>query len=208
MTHYIIELAIWILLFFVLGCFIGYLLRKLFGSTSSEVAPVETGTLRTRTIETAMPKVVEDTSPVVAPLRADVPEPANDTPATQETAAGTPSAEPATLMRMSRPKGLSEPRGGMADKLQRISGIGPKNEKILHTLGFFHFDQIAAWTDEQIAWVDDHLKFNGRIGREQWLDQAAMLAEGREDEFLRLYGTGGQKNAAGQTQAGSRTRKT
>ncbi len=61
------------------------------------------------------------------------------------------------------PKGIAAARGGKADKLQRISGIGPKNEKILHGLGIFHFDQIAAWSREQVAWVDDHLKFNGRI---------------------------------------------
>ena len=32
MTHYLIELAIWILIAFFLGCFIGYLLRGMLGS--------------------------------------------------------------------------------------------------------------------------------------------------------------------------------
>ncbi|NJM30714.1 MAG: hypothetical protein HC855_11990 [Rhizobiales bacterium] len=96
----------------------------------------------------------------------------------------------------------------MRRELQRISGVGPKNESVLHTLGFFHFDQIAAWTSEQIAWVDDHLKFNGRIGREEWVKQAGLLAEGRNAEFERLYGTGGLKDDGGETRSGSRTRRT
>ena len=108
---------------------------------------------------------------------------------------------------MERPKGISKAREGKADKLQRISGVGPKNEKALHNLGFFHFDQIVAWTPEEIEWVDDHLKFNGRIKREEWTKQCKLLAEGKEDEFKKLFGTGGVKNKAGQSQPGTRTRK-
>ncbi|TIP84028.1 MAG: NADH-ubiquinone dehydrogenase, partial [Mesorhizobium sp.] len=35
---------------------------------------------------------------------------------------------------------------------------------------------IAAWTPEEIAWVDDYLSFKGRVGRDNWLGQAAVLA--------------------------------
>ena len=90
--------------------------------------------------------------------------------------------------RMERPRGLDAPRGGKPDDLLLIRGIGPKNQKILHTLGFFHFDQIAAWTAEQIDWVDDHLKFNGRIGREEWVEQARLLHAGNDEEFERRFG--------------------
>ena len=97
----------------------------------------------------------------------------------------------------SRPKGIAAAREGVPDNLQRISGIGPKNEKTLHSLGFFHFDQIAAWTPEEIQWVDEDLKFNGRIIREKWVHQAALLAEGKEEEFRSLYGSGGVKDGNG-----------
>jgi predicted flap endonuclease-1-like 5' DNA nuclease len=107
----------------------------------------------------------------------------------------------------SRPRGLDKARGGKPDDLKRISGIGPKNEKVLHNLGVFHFDQIAAWTEQQIDWVDDHLNFNGRIAREAWVHQASLLADGKEDEFLKQYGTGGVKDSKGETQSGSRTKK-
>ena len=35
----------------------------------------------------------------------------------------------------------------------------------------------------EIAWVDDNLKFKGRIERDGWIDQAKILAEGGETEF-------------------------
>ena len=77
-----------------------------------------------------------------------------------------------------RPSGITAARNDKADALQRIKGIGPVNEKRLHDLGTFHFDQIAAWTREEIRWVGTYLAFPGRIDREQWVKQAANLAAG------------------------------
>jgi NADH-quinone oxidoreductase subunit E len=76
-----------------------------------------------------------------------------------------------------RPPALDAAREGGADDLKRISGVGPKIEGILNELGIFHFDQVAAWTDAQKAWVNGYLRFKGRIDREKWLEQAAKLAE-------------------------------
>jgi len=46
-------------------------------------------------------------------------------------------------------------------------------------LGFFHFDQVATWTDEEVAWVDANLEgFKGRVTRDQWVAQAKELAKG------------------------------
>ena len=183
MTHYFIELALWILLAYVIGCLIGYLLRRWLGS---------------ETVETVVAQ------PVAAEMAPEPePEPVIAAPVILEEPQGL--AQPVMSGRMERPRGLAEARDGKPDDLQRISGIGPKNEKILHSLGFFHFDQISAWTAEQIAWVDDHLRFNGRIGREKWVQQASLLASGAEDEFKAQYGSGGIKNAA-ETVAGSKTR--
>ncbi len=107
-----------------------------------------------------------------------------------------------------KPKGLPAPRSGKADNLQRLNGIGPKYEKILHSLGFYHFDQIADWTPRQVEWVDNHLNFNGRIKREEWLRQAKLLADGKTAEFAKDYGSGGLRNAEGEVQPGNRTRRT
>jgi NADH-quinone oxidoreductase subunit E len=74
---------------------------------------------------------------------------------------------------------LSEPRGGRADDLKRIRGVGPKLEGLLNGLGVYHFDQIAGWGSEEIAWIDDQLgDFRGRVERDDWVAQAKELAEG------------------------------
>ncbi|WP_296576981.1 NADH-quinone oxidoreductase subunit NuoE [Phreatobacter sp.] len=77
-----------------------------------------------------------------------------------------------------RPQGLPAARDAKSDKLQRIKGIGPVNEGKLQALGIFHFDQIAAWTREEIRWVGTYLSFPGRIDREEWTVQAKALAAG------------------------------
>ncbi|RMA42958.1 NADH-quinone oxidoreductase subunit E [Rhodophyticola porphyridii] len=76
------------------------------------------------------------------------------------------------------PETLSAPRQGGADDLKKITGVGPKLETLLNDLGFWHFDQIAAWTPAEIAWVDARLTFKGRIERDDWVTQARKLASG------------------------------
>jgi NADH-quinone oxidoreductase subunit E len=99
--------------------------------------------------------------------------------------AGAAVAPTATLNDQAKPAPLDAPRDGKADDLKLISGVGPKLEQMLNELGVFHFDQIAAWPGETVAWVDDYLSFKGRIGREDWIGQAKILAAGGETEFSR-----------------------
>ena len=88
--------------------------------------------------------------------------------------ADAPSSAP---VEAAKPEGLTEARGGQPDDLKRIKGVGPKLEQLLHSLGFFHFDQVAAWTEAEIAWVDDNLEgFKGRVTRDEWVAQAKALA--------------------------------
>ncbi len=96
-----------------------------------------------------------------------------------------------------RPKGLAAARGGVADDLKRIKGIGKVNEGRLNELGMFHFDQIAAWTRPEIRWVGTYLSFPGRIDREDWTAQAALLARGEETEFSKRVDRGEVASSAG-----------
>jgi NADH-quinone oxidoreductase subunit E len=58
-------------------------------------------------------------------------------------------------------------------------------------LGFWHFDQIANWTDDEVAWVDANLEgFKGRVTRDSWVEQAKLLAEGRATEFSKRVEAG------------------
>jgi hypothetical protein len=69
------------------------------------------------------------------------------------------------------------------DNLQRIKGIGKRNEELLNGLGIFHFGQIAAWTPGEILWIGHHLTFPERIQRDNWVGQATLLAMGTETGF-------------------------
>jgi len=66
---------------------------------------------------------------------------------------------------------------GDADDLKKISGVGPVLEGKLNGLGIFTYAQVAAFSAEDIAKVDDALSFKGRIERDGWLAQAAELAK-------------------------------
>ncbi|MEW6629254.1 MAG: NADH-ubiquinone dehydrogenase [Pseudomonadota bacterium] len=73
-----------------------------------------------------------------------------------------------------QPKPMRKP--AKPSDLKAISGIGPKLEKVLNGLGIWTYGQIAAWTSEEIAWVEDYLSLAGRVGRDDWTGQAAAFA--------------------------------
>ncbi|AWD20304.1 NADH-quinone oxidoreductase subunit NuoE [Fuscovulum blasticum] len=105
------------------------------------------------------------------------------------------AAEPAKLadapVAAKKPKVLKAARKGKADDLKLIWGVGPKLEELCHTLGFFHFDQIAAWTADEVAWVDENLEgFKGRVSRDRWVAQARVLAAGGTAEEAERIGRG------------------
>lgn len=93
------------------------------------------------------------------------------------TPAGMPAAQaPVVIMPedFRQPKAAERPAA--PDDLKAISGIGPKVEQVLNGFGVWTYAQVAGWTPEEIAWVEDTLGFKGRIGRDGWLAQAAALA--------------------------------
>jgi predicted flap endonuclease-1-like 5' DNA nuclease len=181
MSHYFVELALWMLAVFFLGCLIGWLLRRSFGAAAQVHAPAE----------------------AAAPMAMAAPP---STPLPQRTQSA-PRASAFSATGKTMPVGLPAPRSGRADDLKRISGVGEKYERTLNALGFYHFDQIAQWTAAETEWMDDYLQFNGRIQRENWIGQCQLLAAGDEQEFARLYGTGGLRNTQGQTESGLNTRR-
>ena len=130
--------------------------------------------------------------PLTEPVR-ELPEPLRE-PSREPAATGkaaSASGEPETaslpdegIVPM-RPAGLAEPRNGVPDNLQRIRGVGERNEVRLNTLGIFHFGQIAAWTPAEMRWVSQHLAFPERIERDDWIGQAIVLASGGDTGFTK-----------------------
>ncbi|MCU0832159.1 MAG: hypothetical protein MUC58_11725 [Rhizobiaceae bacterium] len=84
------------------------------------------------------------------------------------------------------PKGLLKAaRKGKPDNLTLIDGVGTAIEKRLHAIGLYHFDQIAKLSDAEADWVGISVGFPGRVQRENWREEAQILAEGGMTEHAR-----------------------
>ena len=164
---------------------IGYTVKRIDGNEVPVVTPWQDRSDKKgdakpgRGPEVAADHPVDDTgidkreAPVKNKARPDTGAPAADA----EAASGTGNSG-------EKPETLDAPRDGGADDLKMIKGVGPKLEKLLHKLGFFHFDQIAGWSAAELAWVDENLEgFKGRATRDDWVGQAKVLASGGETEF-------------------------
>lgn len=141
----------------------------------------------------AVPSPASDKSYVATPSAPGLGRPVADAPADDDLAAREEQEVAARLATLpkdatpeqkadavgARPKGLQAARENRPDDLKRVKGIGPVNEQKLNALGIFHFDQIAAWSREEIRWVGTYLAFPGRIDRERWVVQAAELSRAK-----------------------------
>ena len=122
--------------------------------------------------------VEHEISPVItgpAAMPMDVPPPVEAMPVTPE------------------PGALAEPihavPAGPPDELTTLKGVGPKVAALLNGLGVTRYDQIAAWSDADVARVDAQLgAFKGRIERDQWVEQARLLAAGDRAGFEAKFG--------------------
>ena len=112
------------------------------------------------------PVVLESTAPDADMTQAEAVEP----PAGPERASKHRAAAPVTP--------IFETPEGKADDLKKIGGVGPALERKLNGLGVTRFDQIAAFSDEDVEKVDTALNYKGRVTRDDWVGQAKTLAGG------------------------------
>lgn len=88
------------------------------------------------------------------------------------------------------PATAPDPAG--VDDLTRIKGLGPKIAMLLNEMGITRFTQIAGWNDAEIDRIDAGLgKFQGRIRRDAWVEQARLLSAGDEVDFVAKFGQNG-----------------
>jgi predicted flap endonuclease-1-like 5' DNA nuclease len=87
-------------------------------------------------------------------------------------------------------RGEGSALGDRTDDLKRIRGIGVLIEKRLNALGITSYEQVANWTKADIDSVSSQLDFRGRIERENWVEQARILASGGQTEFSRRVDRG------------------
>jgi predicted flap endonuclease-1-like 5' DNA nuclease len=164
---YWLELGVLMVAAYLIGCFLGWLAKSILTREELTPAVAAAGGM------TAAPAPAASWSAAPEPA----PQPAPPVP-DEDAHAGR------------RPGGYVAARAGRADDLKRIKGIGRQNETRLNALGIWHFEQIAAWTPENVAWVGSYLAFPGRIDREEWVAQAKTLATGGETEFSRRVDAG------------------
>lgn len=124
------------------------------GDATGVKAAIGTGAVPGFTVET-----VTETAAAPAPAKATA------TDATQAADAGTGTG-PANL--------LGEARNGAGDDLKKLTGVGPKMVEKLNEAGVFHFDQIAAWTEADVAYMEEQLGARGKVAG--WVAEAAELA--------------------------------
>ena len=76
------------------------------------------------------------------------------------------------------------------DDLKRVRGIGLLIERKLNAMGVSTYEQIANWTADDVGTVNAKLEFKGRIERENWIEQARILASGGHTDFSRRFERG------------------
>ena len=149
---------------------------------------------------TAYARTLERGAP---PVAASISAPAEPAPPPVATAPTTPVPEvPATAppdfsgMRSVRSEAYRgdslapSSRATSPDDLKRIRGVGLLIERKLNAMGVETYEQIANWTADDVATVNAKLEFKGRIERENWIEQARILASGGHTDFSRRFERG------------------
>lgn len=91
---------------------------------------------------------------------------------------------PATAVAEATPQGEGE-----ADDLRKIKGLGPKMLTLLQSLGITRYAQIAGWSDADLDELDTKLgSFAGRPRRDNWVEQATLLASGDTGGYEAKFG--------------------
>lgn len=171
------------------------LLWWLFGRNRPEeiAPPVAPAAEPKKPLEAAKPEIVA-AEPARFKPRDPAPAPAVPTPAPPPVAAAPPPApkpEPEPTAAIPAEPAAPPPtaKPAKADNLQLLKGIGPKLAGLLNGLGVTSFQQVAAWTAADIATIDAQLgAFQGRIARDNIVDQATYLARGDKAGFEAKYG--------------------
>ena len=94
-------------------------------------------------------------------------------------AAAAPKAEPKSAAPAKAAPKAAAPAGD--DDLKMLTGVGPALETKLKDAGVTSFAQIAAWTDADIANLEETISgLAGKVEKGDWLANAAKLAKGEE----------------------------
>lgn len=136
-------------------------------------------------------KTVTTTAAAATPQLAEPvakPKPVAARPAAKAPATKAPATKAATPKPAAKPKPAAAKMPAKPDDLLWIKGVGPRINSKLVAEGITRFAQIAGWSNADVAKFDAALGFNGRIERDQWVEQARLLAAGDIAAFESRYG--------------------
>jgi predicted flap endonuclease-1-like 5' DNA nuclease len=179
-----LDTALLFFVFYLIGCLLGGLLPDVVdrwnaARTKSNQQGAVTSTTETKTTAgpaAHAPTVIPDG--LTGPILPSTQPPPADKPSESRSAGDSTIDYPGKM-----PPSATDSHVATADDLKLIKGVGPANESALHDLGVFRFSQIAAWTSEEVTWIEHRFAFPGRILRERWVDQATLLTAGVETEY-------------------------
>jgi len=146
------------------------------------------------------------TSPAAAlPTRSGTslarPAPSPAPAATRPSAPAQAAADPTDPAGRARPR---RPAPATADNLQRIRGIDAPMAQRLAAAGVSRYAQIATWSAAEVAHFDRDLAADGRIARENWIEQAQILLRGGDTTFSRAFDRGTSAGATPPSAVGSK----
>ncbi len=134
--------------------------------------------------EDQTPASVEKPAAVLKPTFTSTPRPTADSAVAAVAPPLLPTSTAGNITTIGIPAAIGE-----ANNLLLLKGVGPKLVTLLTGLGVSRFDQIAGWGPSEIDTVDAHLgAFQGRIRRDNWIEQAGYLARGDIAAFEAKFG--------------------
>ncbi|MFN3618989.1 hypothetical protein [Sphingorhabdus sp.] len=152
--------------------------------TAKAVVQPPLKTAATKKAATVKVPTTRATSPKPASPKANVTKVAEPT-AVAKPASAKAKTEVAPKVKAAKPAA----QAAVPDNLELIKGLGPKVNNLLKGFGITSFAQVANWTADDVAEMDGKLgAFAGRIARDNWIDQAQLLAAGDVTAFEKKYG--------------------
>ncbi|KAB2711894.1 50S ribosomal protein L21 [Brucella intermedia] len=184
----IVQLAVLVAVAFIIGCLLGRFVRRRNAAVPDRERTIIAAARATLPVD----EKPETPKEAAAPAEAEEPD-ASTQPSEPETIpvkaipeaevvgswpleAESPDVDVEPVLDPGRPELLEAARRGKADDLTVINGIGRAVQGLLNAIGVFHYDQIASWNDEESRWIERNIGFPRRVEREDWIAQAAKLA--------------------------------
>lgn len=175
--------------------------------TSRTAPPKPQAPVKAAATKAAPAKVAKTATKKAAAPKAAAPKAARPKAVTAKAAAPKPKAEAKPKIAASpkaapKPKVAAKakaapkaaPKTVIPDNLELLKGVGPKLNTLLKSLGVTSFEQVANWSAPDITEIDAKLgTFAGRIGRDNWVDQAKLLVSGDIAGFEKKYGALGSE---------------